>query len=327
MTKSSSQSNVVTPQSQGKLKTSRWKRIAHELNKNKILFLMLSPAVIYLIIFCYIPMPGAYIGFVDYNVNKGIFRSDFVGFKNFEFLVKNGELWNITRNTLLYNFVFLALGNIIQIAFAIMLSEIGSMWFKKISQSIMLFPHFISMVIVGVFAYNFFNYDFGFINSIMTSLGFGRYEFYSDPGIWKYIIVFFKIWAGTGYGMIIYLATIVGINGEIYESAYIDGASTWKRIRYITIPMLKPTFVLLFLFGLGGVLKGSFDLFYNLIGNNSVLFPQTDIIDTYVFRSLVGQFNFSMGAAVGFYQSVFGLILVFGVNLIVRKIEPDYSLF
>ena len=288
---------------------------------------MLAPTIIYFIIFSYIPMPGAYIAFVNYNVNKGIFGSQFVGFKNFEFLVRNGELWNITRNTILYNFVFLALGNIIQISFAIMLTEVGSKWFKKVSQSIILLPHFISMVIVGVFAYNFFNYDYGFVNTVLTSLGFERHEFYSDPGIWKYIIVFFKIWSGTGYGMIVYLSALTGISPEIYESAYIDGANNWKKIRYITLPMLRPTFVLLFLFGLGGILRGSFDLFYNLIGTNSVLYPQTDIIDTYVFRSLVGNYNFSMGAAVGFYQSVFGLILVYTVNMIVRKIEPDYALF
>lgn len=303
------------------------KSFRHELWKNKILFLMLLPTIIYLIIFCYIPMPGVYVAFVDYNVNKGIFGSQFVGFKNFEFLIKNGDLWKITKNTIFYNFVFLAIGNLIQIIFAVMLSEIGNKWFKKISQSVMLFPNFISMVIVGVFAYNFFNYDYGFVNTTLVSLGLNRHEFYSDPGIWKYIIVFFKIWAGTGYGMIVYLAAITGLDREIYEAAYIDGANNWKRIRYITLPLLKPTFILLLLFGLGGVLKGSFDLFYNLIGNNSVLFPQTDIIDTYVFRSLVGQFNFPMGAAVGFYQSLFGLILVLTINMIVRKIEPDYSLF
>lgn len=303
------------------------RNIIHELIKNKVLFLMLLPTIIYFIVFYYIPMPGSYIAFVDYNVTKGIFGSNFVGLKNFEFLVQNGDLWKITRNTLLYNFVFLALGNMIQVAFAIMLSEVGSKWFKKISQSVILLPYFISMVIVGVFAYNFLNYDYGFVNMIRESLGFGHYEFYSDPGIWKYIIVFFKIWSGTGYGMIVYLAAITGINTEIYESAYIDGASNWKRIRYITMPMLKPTFILLFLFGLGGILKGSFDLFYNLIGTNSVLYPQTDIIDTYVFRSLVGQFNFSMGAAVGFYQSLFGLLLVLGINFIVRKLEPDSALF
>jgi putative aldouronate transport system permease protein len=298
-----------------------------EMMKNKILFLMLSPVILYFIIFHYLVMPGAYVAFVDFNISKGIFGSKFLGLENFEFLVKTGDLWNITKNTLLYNFVFLALGNVIQIAFAIMLSEISGKWFKKISQSVLLLPHFISMVIVGVFAYNMFTFNSGFINTMLTSFGMERYEFYSDPGIWKYIIVAFKIWSMTGYGMIVYLAAITGISHDLYEAAYMDGASRWQRIRYMTLPMLKPTFILLLLFGLGGILKGSFDLFYNLIGTNSVLYPQTDIIDTYVFRSLVGQFNFSMGAAVGFYQSVFGLFLVLIVNLIVRKIEPDSALF
>jgi putative aldouronate transport system permease protein len=301
--------------------------LKHELWKNKILFLMLLPTLLYFIIFHYIPMPGSYIAFVDYNVVKGIFGSTFVGLKNFEFLARNGDLWNITKNTLLYNIVFLALGNMIQITLAIMLSETKSRWFKKATQSIILLPHFISMVIVGVFAYNFFNYSYGFINMIFTRLGIDRFEFYSNPSIWKYIIVMFKIWSGTGYGMIVYLAVITGISEDIYEAAYIDGANNWKRIIYITLPMLKSTFILLVLFGLGGILKGSFDLFYNLIGNNSVLYPQTDIIDTYVFRSLVGQFNFSMGAAVGFYQSVFGLLLVLTINFIVSKVEPESSLF
>lgn len=303
------------------------KDFIHELKRKKVLFLMISPVIIYFIIFSYIPMPGAYIAFVDYNIGKGIFGSKFVGFKNFEFLIKTGDLWRITKNTLLYNFAFLALTNISQVAFAIMISEVTSRWFKKLSQSIILLPHFISMVIVGFFAYNFFNFNHGFINTILTNLGFAKHDFYSDQGIWKYIIVFFKIWASTGYGMIIYLAAITGISSEIYEAAELDGATAWQKIRCIIIPLLKPTFILLFLFGLGGILKGSFDLFYNLIGNNSVLYKQTDIIDTFVFRSLVGQFNFSQGAAVGFYQSIFGLILVLTVNAIVKKIEPDSALF
>ncbi|MBM7564056.1 ABC transporter permease [Paenibacillus sacheonensis] len=301
--------------------------VLREFWKNKILFFMLSPVIVYFVLFHYLVMPGAYVAFVDFNISKGIFGSHFIGLDNFQFLIKNGDLWNITKNTLLYNFVFLALGNVVQIVFAIMLAEISGKWFKKISQSVLLLPYFISMVIVGVFAYNMFNYDSGFMNTILASLGMERYEFYSDPGIWKYIIVAFKIWSTTGYGMIVYLATIAGINHDLYEAAYMDGSSKWQRIRYMTLPMLKPTFILLLLFGLGGILKGSFDLFYNLIGTNSVLYPQTDIIDTYVFRSLVGQFNFSMGAAVGFYQSLFGLVLVVTVNLIVRKIEPDSALF
>jgi putative aldouronate transport system permease protein len=307
--------------------TGKQKGLIYELRKNRILFLMLLPTLIYFIVFHYIPMPGAYIAFVDYNVSRGIFGSAFSGLKNFEFLARNGELWNITKNTLLYNLVFLGLGNLIQIGLAIMLAEIGSRWYKKTAQSIILLPHFISMVIVGVFAYNFFNYSYGFVNAILIRLGLERYEFYSDPAIWKFIIVGFKIWAGTGYGMIVYLAAITGISAELYEAAYIDGATNAKRVWFITLPLLRPTFILLILFGMGGILKGSFDLFYNLIGTNSVLYPQTDIIDTYVFRSLVGQFNFSMGAAVGFYQSIFGLILVLTVNFIIRKIEPGSSLF
>lgn len=303
------------------------KSIAHEVKKKKVLFLMLLPALLFFTIFCYIPMPGAYVAFVDYNINKGIFHSQFIGLKNFEFLVKTGALWSITKNTLLYNLAFLTIGNVVQIILAIMLSEIGNKWYKKVSQSIILLPHFISMVIVGFFAYNLFNYNHGFINSFLISLGFESHDFYSDQGIWKYIIVAFKVWAGTGYGMIVYLATITGISNDIYDAASIDGAKLSQKIKFITLPLLRPTVVLLFLFGLGGILKGSFDLFYNLIGNNSVLYSQTDIIDTYVFRSLMGQFNFSLSASVGFYQSIFGLFFVLAINFIVKKIEPDNALF
>jgi putative aldouronate transport system permease protein len=306
---------------------SHLKNIAHEIKKKRVLFLMLLPALLFFIVFCYIPMPGAYVAFVDYNINKGIFGSEFIGLKNFEFLVKTGALWNITKNTLLYNIAFLTIGNMVQIILAIMLSEIGSKWFKKVSQSIILLPYFISMVIVGFFAYNLFNYDHGFINSFLHTLGFESHDFYSDQGIWKYIIVAFKVWSGAGYGMIVYLATITGISKDIHEAASIDGAKASQRIRFITLPLLRPTAVLLFLFGLGGILKGSFDLFYNLIGNNSVLYAQTDIIDTYVFRSLMGQFNFSLSASVGFYQSLFGLFFVLAINFIVKKIEPDNALF
>lgn len=298
-----------------------------EVHKNWVLFLMLMPAIIYFIIFSYVTMPGAYVAFVNYNPNKGIFKSDFVGFKNFEFLIKNGDLWRITKNTLLYNGVFLILSHTIQIFLAILISEITNKHYKKVSQSVILLPHFISYVVVGVFAYNFFNYDNGFINSILVNMGMERFAFYSNPGIWKFIIVFFYIWKSTGYGMIVYMAAITGISGEIYEAAYIDGASRIQRIKYVTMPLLKQTFILLVLFGLGGILRGSFDLFYNLIGTNSILYQTTDIIDTYVYRSLVGSFNFASSAAVGLYQSVFGLIFVLTINLIVRKVEPESALF
>lgn len=298
-----------------------------EIRKKPILFIMLLPTVVYFIIFNYIPMPGAYVAFVDYNLSKGIFGSNFVGLKNFEFLMKTGDLWRITKNTLLYNAAFLIIGNLVQVFMAIMISEIKNKWFKKISQSVILLPYFISMVIVGYFAYNLFNYNSGFINTMLLGMNQERHDFYSDQNIWKYIIVIFKIWSGTGYGMIVYLASITGIDLEIYEAGALDGASAFQRIRYITLPSLKPTITLLLMFSLGGILKGSFDLFYNLIGTNSVLYAQTDIIDTYVFRCLVGSFNFSQGAAVGFYQSLFGLILVLSVNAIIKKVDNESALF
>lgn len=310
----------------GKVK-SHFKSFTRELWRKRVLFLMISPTILFFIIFSYIPMPGAYVAFVDYNIGKGIFGSNFVGLKNFEFLARTGDLWRITKNTLLYNLAFILIGNLVQVVMAIMISEIGSKLYKKLTQSIILLPYFISMVIVGFFAYNLFNYSYGFVNSLLVNMGLEKHDFYSDPGIWKYIIVAFKVWSGTGYGMIVYLATITGIDQEIYEAAALDGASPLQKIRYITMPLLKPTVILLLLFSLGGILKGSFDLFYNLIGTNSVLYPQTDIIDTFVFRSLMGQFNFSQGAAVGFYQSLFGLIFVLVINAIVKRIEPDSALF
>ena len=160
-----------------------FKSFGNEIRKNWILFLMILPAIIYFIIFAYLPMPGAYVAFVNYRIDRGIFGSEFVGLKNFEFLASSGQLWRITRNTLLYNAAFIGIGNLLQIIFAIMLSEIGSKWFKKLSQSIILFPHFISFVIVGVFAYNFFNYNNGFINSLLVNTGKDRFDFYGSPGI------------------------------------------------------------------------------------------------------------------------------------------------
>lgn len=323
MARKSSTKSITLPYQKGP------RRLVGEIRKHWVLFLMIIPALAYFIIFCYLPLPGVYIAFVDYNAGKGIFGSAFVGLDNFRYLVQSGQLWTITRNTLLYNLAFLLLGNVLQIVIAVMLAELGGRFFKRLSQSIILLPYFISFVIVGVFAYNMFNFDSGFINTIRAALGMDKYAFYSDPGIWKYIIVVFNIWHGLGYGVIIYIAAISGIDTDIYEAATIDGASRMQRIRYITVPMLKSTFMMLVIFALGGIMRGSFDLFYNLIGSNSVLYPQTDIIDTFVFRSLAGtgQFNFSQGAAAGLYQSVFGLVLVLVVNTIVRKVDPDNALF
>jgi putative aldouronate transport system permease protein len=289
---------------------------------------MCAPAILFFIVFAYIPMPGAYIAFTDFKYNLGIFGSRFVGFENFRFLVISGKLWQLTRNTILYNIAFISLGNILQIFVAILLNEIRARWFKKITQTIMFLPYFISAVLVGFLAYSILNYDFGFIPNVVKAMGGTPPRFYGTPEVWPFIIVLVQLWQSTGYGSIVYFAAIMGIDVAIYEAAEIDGANAIQRIRYIILPSLKPTVVILILFSIGGILKGNFGLFYNLVGtSNAALQPYTDIIETYVYRSLMNQFNFSYSAAVGLYQSAFGFCIVMIANWVIKRIEKDYALF
>jgi putative aldouronate transport system permease protein len=289
---------------------------------------MCTPAILFFLIFSYIPMPGAYIAFTDFKYNQGIFGSRFVGFDNFRFLVISGKLWQLTRNTILYNLAFIALGHVLQISMAIFLNEIRSKWFKKVSQTIMFLPYFISAVLVGFLAFSVLNYDFGFIPNLVRSLGGEAPRFYAHPAVWPFIIVLVNLWQSTGYGSIVYFATICGIDTTIYEAAEIDGANAIQKIRYIILPSLKPTVIILILFSIGGILKGNFGLFYNLVGSaNATLQPYTDIIETYVYRSLINQFNFSYSAAAGLYQSLVGFIIVMTANAVIKRLESDYALF
>ncbi|WP_169088449.1 ABC transporter permease [Paenibacillus sp. PL91] len=295
---------------------------------NKTLLLMCLPAIAFFIIFAYLPMPGLYLAFINYNYSDGIFKSPFVAFDNFRFLVINGDLWRLSFNTVAYNLVFIVLGNVLQIFVAILLNEIRRKWFKKVTQTLMFLPHFISAVLIGLIAYNVLSYDYGLLNSILESLGMEPVKTYSDPKIWPFIIVLTFLWQSTGYGSIIYFAAIMGLDNEIIEASEIDGANAFQRIIYIVLPWLKPTFIILMLFSLGGILKGNFGLFFNLVGaNNTALYPTTDIIETYVFRSLMTNFNFSIGSAVSLYQSVFGFVVVLTANWLVKKASPENSLF
>ncbi len=295
---------------------------------NRTLCLMCLPAILFFLVFAYIPMPGIYLAFIRFNYNLGIFRSPFIAFENFRFLILSGDLWRLTYNTILYNLAFIITGNIMQIMIALLLNEMRGKWFKKVSQTIMFLPHFISFVLVGLFAYNILNYDFGLLNSFLKSIGSEPVKTYSNAAIWPYIIVFTNLWKSAGYGSIVYFAAIMGIDAEIMEASQIDGASAYQKIRYILLPMLKPTFIILLLFSLGGIMRGNFGLFYNLVGaSNTMLYQSTDIIETFVFRALMNNFNFSMGSAVSLYQSVFGFFLVLGANWLVKKLEPEYSLF
>lgn len=296
--------------------------------KYKVLILMCLPAIIFFFVYSYIPMPGLYIAFTNFNYAKGLFKSEFIGLANFEFLFTSGEIAKLTRNTVLYNVAFIMLGNILQIFVAILLNEIMSKRFKKVTQTMMFLPYFISAVLVGVLLYNLLNFDFGFINSIIRAFDGTPIKFYSIKSVWPFIIVAADLWQRTGYGSIVYFAAIMGIDSEMIEASKVDGVNAFQKIRYIILPNLRGTIVILLLFSMGSILKGNFGLFYNIIGpSNSMLFETTDIVETFVFRSMMNNFNFTQASAVGLYQSVFGFAVVVLCNWIVKKIDNDYALF
>ena len=298
-----------------------------EVKKNWVLFLMLVPTFIYFLINCYLPMLGVYFAFTNFNFRDGLWASPFVGWKNFEFLFR-GDLLRLVKNTVGYNVVFIVLGNILQIVFAIFVSQVAAKKYKKITQTLIFMPYFVSFVILKVLVYNMFEYDFGLINTILTKFGANRIDFYNSPSYWPFLITFFHIWKGLGYGMVIYLATITGIDRELYEAAKVDGANVFAQIRYVTLPLLKPTFIILLLYALGGIMKGQFELFYQMVGNNGVLYATTDILDTYVYRITTTQpLNMGIGTAAGLFQSVFGLALVIGTNMIIKRKNSEYALF
>lgn len=298
-----------------------------EIYKNKVMFLMLLPTLLFFLINSYSPMVGIYYAFTKFSFGGGLFNSPFVGLDNFQFLTKSGILIKLTVNTIGYNLAFILLGNVLAIFSAILLSEINMKFFKKLTQSIMFLPYFVSFVILNVISYNMFNYEYGFVNTTLEILGWNQVDVLNTPWMWVFLIVLFYLWKNLGYSMVIYLAAITGISDEYFEAAKIDGANILQRIRHITLPMLKPTFIILLLFALGSIMRGQFELFYQLIGNNGILYNATDIIDTYVFRSLKVNFDIGMATAAGLYQSAFGFILIITVNYIIRKVNEDYALF
>ncbi len=297
-----------------------------QLRKNKTLLWMLFPALCYVIIFNYIPMFGISIAFKDYNYNDGILGSPWCGLKNFEYLKISGKLLQLTRNTLLYNLVFIVLGIVFEVGLAIMLNEITGKKLKKFAQASMILPYFISWVVVSTIMLNIFGQN-GVLSNILMHFGIEGFSIYKQVKLWPVVIVAVKVWKQTGYGTIVYLAAITGISQEMFEAAAIDGANVWQRIRYITIPSLKPTIFVMFLLAVGNIFRGDFGLFYQLVGNNQLLLESSDVIDTFVYRSLITTPNIGMSAAAGFYQSVLCFVTIVTVNWIVKKINPDYTLF
>lgn len=297
-----------------------------QVRKNRTLLCMLLPALLYVVIFSYIPMFGITIAFKDYNYNGGILGSPWCGFKNFEYLKISGKLWALTRNTLLYNLAFIVFGIIFEVGFAVMLSEITKKTFKKVTQAFMFLPYFISWVVVSTIMLNIFGQN-GVLSNVLAHFGIEDFSIYQQIRQWPVIMVAIRIWKQTGYGTVVYLAAIAGLSQEMFEAASIDGASIWQKIRYITIPGLKPTIFIMFLLSVGNIFRGDFGMFYQLVGNNQLLLETSDVIDTFVYRSLITSPNIGMSAAAGFYQSVLCFVTIVSVNWLVKKVDPDYTLF
>jgi putative aldouronate transport system permease protein len=272
-------------------------------------------------------MTGIVMAFKKYSYAGGIFHSPWNGLKNFDFFFKSGQAALVTRNTVLYNILFIAFNTILQMTVAILLTEMRNKYFRKISQSLMFLPYFISWVIVSVISFNILSYDYGFINSLIEQFGGTKINFYATGSIWPVILTFFGAWKGVGYGSVMYLAAIMGIDTSIYEAASIDGANVFQRIFKITIPLMMPTVIILFLLAVGGIFRGNFDMFYNLVGDNGLLYKYTDVIDTLTFRALITNNDFGMAAAAGLYQSVLCFITILLVNKFVSVYSKDYSLF
>jgi putative aldouronate transport system permease protein len=300
--------------------------IMQELWKNKFLYVLALPALTYSFIYGYLTLPYMAIAFERFNFQTGL-RSPFVGLANFKFFFSSSWAWTVTRNTVVLNFLFIIAGSFVAVFLAILINEGRAKLFIRISQSLLIFPYFISWVIVSYILQSILENPDGLVNRFVTALGEDPIPFYSRPNYWYVILILLTIWKNVGYSSIIYLAAITGIDEGIYEAAYIDGAGRWGRILYITLPLLLPTVVLLTLMSIGRIFYGDFGMFYAIIRENGQLMPVAEIIDTYVFRTFRITGDPSVSMAIGFYQSIVGFILVCSSNWLTKQFFPEGALF
>lgn len=303
------------------------KKMRKGLSKNGPLILIALPGIIYLLINNYLPMFGVFLAFKDFNYAQGIFGSDWNGLDNFKFLFQR-DAFIIIRNTLGYNIAFHIIGTIAAIAVAILLFELGSKRRAKFFQSSLLLPNLLSWVVIGFIGFAFLNSDTGFINNtIIRFFGGDEISWYTTPKFWPFILTIVFLWKSVGLNCIIYLSTISGIDKGIFEAAKIDGANKVNQIRYITLPMLKPTVIILTLMAVSKIFYSDFGLFYQVPMSSGAIFDVTQTIDTYVYRGLMELNDVGMSAAAGLYQSVVGFILVISANALVRKYSSESALF
>ncbi|GGI44009.1 sugar ABC transporter permease [Paenibacillus marchantiophytorum] len=296
------------------------------LRKNKSLFLLSLPAVLFVFAFSYLPMFGTVLAFKDYNYAKGIWGSDWSGLDNFKFFFTSQDAWRVTRNTLVLNALFIVIGLAASVVFGILLAEMGRKA-VRLFQSILFFPYFLSWVVVGYISYILLNPTYGAVNQLLKWLGIASVDWYSDPTYWPAILVITYLWKNVGYTAIIFYTGLMSVDPSYYEAASIDGASRFQQILRISYPLIVPLVLLLFILNVGKIFFSDFGLFYFIPRNVGALYPTTDVIDTYVYRSLRVVGDIGMASAAGLYQSFVGLVLVLITNRIVKKFDSDSALF
>jgi len=296
--------------------------------RNLGLLSMVIPGTVALILFSYLPMAGIIIAFKNINYTKGILGSPWIGFKNFEFFLKTPDAWIITRNSVLYNVAFIVLGTVAAVAVAVALDGLRAKRTSRLYQGVMFLPYFFSWIVISTLVFSFLSTDLGFFNKqLFPALGVSPVNWYIEPIYWPFIIIFTNLWKYTGYCSVIYLAAISGIDQNCFEAAALDGASRWQTVMRIMIPLISYVIVIQVLLSIGRLFYSDFGLFYQVPQNMGPLFNATNVIDTYVYRTQVNVGDIGMSAAAGLYQSGVGFVLVLVSNLIVRKIDPEKSLF
>ncbi|WP_246239286.1 ABC transporter permease [Paenibacillus anseongensis] len=302
-------------------------------SSNPALLVMTLPGLILLVAFHYLPIGGILIAFKDFSYSGGSFLKNFenspwVGLKNFEFFIQTPDAFIITRNTILYNLVFIALGTAVSVFLAIALNELRNRRAAKMYQTFILLPYFLSWIAVSYLFFGFLSADKGIMNSIIVELlGTKPVEWYSQQAYWPYILVFANLWKYAGYNAIVYLAAITGIDPDYYEAASLDGASKWQQIRHITIPSISTVITLMVLLGIGRMFFADFGLFYQVPLNSGALFEVTNVIDTYVYRALMNSGDIGMSAAASTFQAFVGFVLVVLSNWVVRRIDKEKAIF
>jgi putative aldouronate transport system permease protein len=294
---------------------------------NLSLFTMALPGLAMLFVFNYMPMFGLVIAFKDYRFARGIFGSDWVGFRNFKFIFGVGMGWRIVGNTVFYNLIFIFSGLVGALLLALLVNEIHQHRLSRVYQAMAFLPHFVGWVVVGIFANLFLRSDGGLINKLLLNLGQQKLNFYQSPQYWPFIMAAINLWKGVGFGSITYLTGILGISDEYYEAAQIDGANRWQQMWFITLPLLMPLIITVTLLQLGGIFRGNLEMFQQMVGNNPLLYPTTDIIDTFVFRSLLNLGNLGMSGAASLFQSVVGLVMIMATNRLVRWLREEQALY